>query len=313
MGPDQGRKIGLQDPARDRHALGLADGLCADPVGRRVARLLPHGLVAPGAARSLRIRRVDDPFALAVRVDQLELVLEAGHVGRRRGELPGPASARELVRQPVAELVREADGRESPARVGELETELDHGSVSSVCKLTRRTVLFGQLGPFRTLGARGGGSYEDSSKHSRRIHAATTRPDRRHRSPPLSRSRGAAGATLAGALDDGVISACRNRSTGVLRIPATGASARATRRRSSGAFGGRKAHRGRPGSLGHPGRRESSVRLGRWGRAGRTALRARRGRPGRRRSPRSAGHRARRRLGLPARSSSASAPTEPCS
>ena len=35
---------------------------------------------------------------------------------------------------------------------------------------------------------------------------------------------GAAGATLAGALDDGVIGACRNKSTGVLRVPATGAS-----------------------------------------------------------------------------------------
>ena len=33
---------------------------------------------------------------------------------------------------------------------------------------------------------------------------------------------GAAGATLAGSLDDGAISACRNKSTGVLRVPATG-------------------------------------------------------------------------------------------
>ena len=33
---------------------------------------------------------------------------------------------------------------------------------------------------------------------------------------------GAAGAALKAVLDDGVISACRNKSTGVLRVPATG-------------------------------------------------------------------------------------------
>ena len=111
MGPDQGGQLGPEDLARDRDALRLADRLGGDPLRRRVARLLPDGLVAPGAARRLRVGRVDDPLAPALGVDQLELVLEARDVRRRRGQLPRLAAALQLVRQPVAELVGEADGR----------------------------------------------------------------------------------------------------------------------------------------------------------------------------------------------------------
>jgi hypothetical protein len=68
------------------------------------------------------------------------------------------------VRQPVAQFVHEADGGETTARIGELEANFDHGSVSIACQFTRRTVCSGRVGPFRTLGADNGGRYHDSSK-----------------------------------------------------------------------------------------------------------------------------------------------------
>ena len=71
--------------------------------------------------------------------------------------------AAELVRQAVAELVREADGGETAARIGELEANFDHGSVSIQCQFPRRTVLWGQVGPFRTLGSHGCDRYHYSS------------------------------------------------------------------------------------------------------------------------------------------------------
>ena len=236
MGPDQGGQLGPEDPARDRHALGLAHRLPSggDPVRRLVARLLPDGLVAPGAARRLRVGRVDDPLAPALGVDQLELVLEAGDVRRRRRQLPRLAAARQLVRQPLAELVGEADGREASSRVGELKADFDHGSVSIACQFARRTGLLGRVGPFRTLGGARGRSYHDSSQLSRRNDDSLTDGDERSAQAWSRRRRSslagaATGAVLESRLDDNVISACRNKSTGALKVPAAGVGVRRQR------------------------------------------------------------------------------------
>jgi hypothetical protein len=64
---------------------------------------------------------------------------------------------------------------------------------------------------------------------------------------------GAAGATLAGALDDGVISACRNKSTGVLRVPATGTSCKGDETQLQWSVRGPEGPQGPPGIAGPPG------------------------------------------------------------
>ncbi len=86
----------------DRHRLDFAHGVRRHPGGRLVSRLLPDRLLAPRAARRLRVRGVEDPLARAVGGDQLELILEPGHVRCRRPELPAPAAAGQLVRQALA-------------------------------------------------------------------------------------------------------------------------------------------------------------------------------------------------------------------
>ena len=108
-----------------------------------IAGLLPHGLVAPWARRPPGILGIDDPLTAPVGIDQLELVLEARDVRRGRSQLPRPAVPGQLVRQPLAQLVGEADSGETTAGIGDVEAELDHGSVSSVWKFARRTVRCG--------------------------------------------------------------------------------------------------------------------------------------------------------------------------
>ena len=143
MRPDEGGELGLQDAARDRDGLGLAARFGFEPGRRLIAGLLPHRLVAPWPARRLRVVGIEHPLAAAAAVDQLELVLEACDVRCGRGQLPAGAVPRELVRQPLAQLVCEADGGEATAWIGELEADFDHGSVSIACQFTRRTVLLG--------------------------------------------------------------------------------------------------------------------------------------------------------------------------
>ena len=64
---------------------------------------------------------------------------------------------------------------------------------------------------------------------------------------------GAAGATLAGAIDDGVISACRNKSTGVLRVPATGTACKGDETPLQWSIRGPEGAQGPPGIVGPPG------------------------------------------------------------
>ncbi len=153
MRPDEGGQLGLQDAARDRHGLGLAERLGVEPGRRLVAGLLPHRLVAPRPARRLRVVGVDHPLAAAAPSISSNWYSKRATSGAGAVSSQDCAAPRELVRQPVAELVREADGGEAASWIGELEADFDHGSVSIACQLTRRTVLSGRFGPFRTLGA----------------------------------------------------------------------------------------------------------------------------------------------------------------
>ena len=81
-------------------------------------------------------------------------------------------------------------------------------------------------GPFRTLGGRGGRSYHDSSQLSRRndegSRTETSAPRRCGRSDGARPGRCGHRRGLESRLDDDVISACRNKSTGVLRVPPPG-------------------------------------------------------------------------------------------
>ena len=127
-------------------AFGLADRLRRRPTRAARSRAPPTRTCSPtgpDARFGFSGSRIHSlrPFA----VDQLELVLEARDVGGGARQLPGTAVPGQLVRQPLAQLVGEADGGEATARIGDVEAELDHGSVSSVWKFARRTVLSGRV------------------------------------------------------------------------------------------------------------------------------------------------------------------------
>ena len=93
----------------------------------------------------------------------------------------------------------EADGGEAAARIGDLEAELDHGSVSSVCEFARRTACFGRVGPFRTLVAACGRGYHDSSQ----LHEEETMKARIRRSVLRAVALGVAALALDGRRRDG--------------------------------------------------------------------------------------------------------------
>ena len=88
MRPDQRGQIGLEDPARDRDRLRLADRLRPRPTRRLVAGLLPHRLVPPWPDLPSSGSPGRAPTRCGRAVDQLELVLEACDVGCGRGQLP---------------------------------------------------------------------------------------------------------------------------------------------------------------------------------------------------------------------------------
>ena len=169
MGPDQGGQLRPEDLARDRHALRLAHRLRRrpSPAARTPApprRTCPPRGRSPSSGWPGRRSTRSCPCASS----------SSNWYSKRATSGAGAASSHDLprrcqlVRQPVAELVGEADGRQASSRVGELEADFDHGSVSIACQFARRTGLWGRVGPFRTLGGARGRSYHDSSQLSRR-------------------------------------------------------------------------------------------------------------------------------------------------
>jgi hypothetical protein len=118
--------------AHDRQSLqpALRRLLVVEPGGRPVAVELDNRLVAEGAGRAQRIRRIRHEAARAVERLELEQVLHPGERGRRQAKLPAGAPAPERRRLTLRPVGDEPDSCELPPGVRHPETKLAHESRS---------------------------------------------------------------------------------------------------------------------------------------------------------------------------------------